>query len=95
MAARLATNMFNSLKGRPVQVSQKYFRFLLSLAYNVKTAWFFLCVCVCMCRVAYFRGKSHHNLLPSFSLWWFLRYSSSVITWINIWSKILSSIFFF
>lgn len=47
MAARLATNMFNSLKGRPVQVSQKYFRFLLSLAYNVKTAWFFfLCVCV-------------------------------------------------
>lgn len=46
MAARLATNMFNSLKGRPVQVSQKYFCFLLSLAYNVKTAWFFFCVCV-------------------------------------------------
>lgn len=57
MAARLATNMFNSLKGRPVQVSQKYFRFLLSLAYNVKTAWFFLCVCVCVCVGLHISGE--------------------------------------
>ena len=67
MAIRLANTMFNSLKGRPVQVS-------VMLYYVGDIAWKLCIIVVVSCRVAYLMVKSHHSLLPFSIQWWSSRY---------------------